>query len=255
MVTALGLSPATQGVNIMASTQTPTATAKPSTKPAATVTAEVPAWYAKYNAVITAANGALGNPITADEAKAGCLIGGSEHKPKRAGVEALHLALVLRPEGVSANDFVTIKTRAGERAGKADNCLHYASTNLTRAAFHWVFVTTAANNTRVARLTAKGAAYLKASGVSAKAVDRMAKPYEAPKVAKQPATPKADKPASTKPASTKPATPKADKPAAATGKPADAAKPSTGTAPAPAQKPTGEAAKPVVVPATNEPKK
>src|SRR5258708_4282585 len=115
----------------MTTTQTKvTSNGKPSKGKAQPVITEVTApWYAEFNARITAANGELGTVPTADHYRAGQLIGGPDGKPKRQGVEALYLALVLRPEGCSPEAFITVKGRHG----KAENALHYASSNLSRA--------------------------------------------------------------------------------------------------------------------------
>lgn len=198
-----------------------TAKAAPKAKPVE-VTA---AWYAAYNATITNAKGALGTVPTADTYAAALLVGGAPGKPKRHGVEALFLALTLRPEGCSNADFVTIK--GGH--GFAQNCLHYASANLSRALYGWLHVSAGANGAHISRLTAKGAAMLKAAGIKGDFITRASKPYVAPAAAKPV---KAAKP--TKPAA----------------QPKGASKAPAGTTTAAPATPTSAAPKPVAVPAT-----
>src|SRR5215471_2739483 len=71
--------------------------------------AETAAWYGRFNEAITKAKGDFGAPLTADEALAGCLIGGAAGKPKRPGVEALWLGLTLRAAGGNKHKFNALK--------------------------------------------------------------------------------------------------------------------------------------------------
>ncbi len=206
--------------DIMA-TKTATATAPRSNgKPA-----NEPTWHDQHDARIAKANGTLGTVPTADMYRASLTLG-PVAKGKRPGVEALWVAMTLRLEGATIAQY----TAAGE-CRTANNWLQYLNDEGPRCVYKQVHVTRV-DGRRYTRLTAKGVAHLKAAGMTAQAVDRMAKPVDVAKVTAKPApaagkAPQASgKPTGTRKPAGKPITAPAPKPVQqAPAKPAEAPKP------------------------------
>ena len=177
--------------------------------PAKPVTTETVTWHAQFDARITA-NG-LGSKPTADMYRAALTLG-PIGKGKRPGVEALFVAMTLRPEGATIDQF----TRAGE-CRTANNWLTYLQAPPVKRAVYGLVTVNVINGARVTRLTAKGAAMLKVAGMGANAVNGMAKPITP---AKAPAKPKgAPKAGKATAQAIKPATAPAATPAPAPAKP------------------------------------
>lgn len=132
-----------------------------------------PTWHDAYDARIMK-NPDLGTVPTADMYRAALTLG-PVGKGKRAGVEALWVAMTLRAEGATIAQY----TAAGE-CRTANNWLQYLNDEGTRHVYSQVHVNRVEGK-RYTRLTPKGVAVLKAAGMNAQAVDRLAKPFQAPK--------------------------------------------------------------------------
>lgn len=196
--------------------------------------ANEPNWYDVFNARITKQN--LGSLPTADMYRAAITLG-PQGKGKRPGVEALWVAMTLRPEGSTINQYET----AGQ-CRTANNWLQYLNDEGKRHVYSQVHVTNV-GGTRFTRLTAKGVAHCVAAGMAKGALERLTRPVDAAKV-------KA-KVTSTKPAAT-PATGKAKGASKPKGKPIQA--PAPKPAPAPVNPTTGKAELPRQVLTNDGPK-
>lgn len=173
-----------------------------------------PTWHDAYDARIMK-NPDLGTVPTADMYRAALTLG-PVGKGKRPGVEALWVAMTLRAEGATIAQY----TAAGE-CRTANNWLQYLNDEGARHVYSQVHVNRVEGR-RYTRLTPKGMAVLKAAGMNAQAVDRLAKPFQAPKApvapkvtAKAPAKAKGERKPAGQPI-------QAPKPAAAPAAPAKA---------------------------------
>lgn len=208
----------------------------------ATSKANEPNWYDVFNARITKQN--LGSLPTADMYRAAITLG-PQGKGKRPGVEALWVAMTLRPEGSTINQYET----AGQ-CRTANNWLQYLNDEGKRHVYSQVHVTNV-GGTRFTRLTAKGVAHCVQAGMAKGALERLTRPVDAAKVK---ATAKVT---TAKPVPT-PAPAKAKGASKPKGKPiqAPAPKPATPPAKAPDQAPrqvlTTEGPKPLPQPTAQQ---
>jgi hypothetical protein len=173
------------------------------------VTTDTASWHAAFDARIKA-DATLGTVPTADNYRVALTLG-APGKGKRAGVEALFVAMTLRSEGSTIGQFVN----AGQ-CRTANNWLTYIGDTGPRAVYRQVHVTTV-NGARIARLTDVGRKHCIAAGMSAKALDPMAKPYDpqAKAARKRPAKAKG----AVKPVTAAPVAPQGNAPASDKGNP------------------------------------
>ncbi len=149
-----------------------TATAK-SVKP---VKAE-PTWHDAFDARMVK-NPDLG-AVPSNAAYKVALLLGAPGRPKRPGVEALFVAMTLRPAGTTIGQFMN----AGQ-CRTANNWLAYLSDNLPRSIYGLVNVTKGPQGYRASRLTAKGVAHCKAAGMTDASLAAFVKPPKGPSKAK-----------------------------------------------------------------------
>ncbi len=151
-------------------------------------------WYAGFNQRIEA-NADLGT-VPSNAAYKVALLLGAPGRPKRPGVEALFVAMTLRPNGTTIGQFMN----AGQ-CRTANNWLAFISDNLPRSIYGLVTVTKGPQGHRVSRLTPKGVAHCKAAGMSEASLSAFVKPPKGPSKPKgtAKATASASKPKSAKP--------------------------------------------------------